>query len=588
MIDLAIEPHGVKLTKREAFGLAAITRFSNQFSPSYVGATIRATYMKRTHGISVAKFSSSFIISNLLQFMISGLLTIATFLALDPSSRHDGLLYVVCGFVLAFIALIYLPIGFIKKFIDKLERRGRRTKMVAERIGVLLDSYSTVRSHPKLLTNTMLWMLVTTFSFGIDYFLLYSALGFHISIVGALFIASLSGWSILIAITPGSLGIREGLMILAAKIAGVSLSATLLVAILLRIIMFLTSGALSAYYSPRLLHTSLFSLGSMAGESDKNNYQLGNEQCFGSHKHVDFFIVGEPKSGTTALAEFLGQHPDISMPSHKEPHHFCTDSIRESDEFHNGKQRYFHVRTEKQYHELFRKNKKIWGEASTGYLYSKEAAANIQRYNPNAKIIVMLRNPVDFIHSLHMQYVNETTENIINFSEALEAEVGRKADWSTLSKNVRCPSYLYYSERVKYAEQIKRFLDQFSHEQVLILTNEEFKNDNASTYQKVAQFLDLDKHFTPKFKTVHASKVPRISVVNHAVHNPTLKTYLYKVLGSKAYTNVHRYVNKHLLRIESREEMPIELRKKLYKTYQPEIKKVSKLLNTNFGSLWKN
>ena len=84
VLDLAIEPHGVKLSKREAFGLANITRFSNQFSPSYVGATLRARYIKRSYGVSYTKFSSSFLVSNLLQFMISGLLAITAFLVVTP------------------------------------------------------------------------------------------------------------------------------------------------------------------------------------------------------------------------------------------------------------------------------------------------------------------------------------------------------------------------------------------------------------------------------------------------------------------------------------------------------------------------
>lgn len=261
VIDLAIEPHGIKLTKREAFGLASITRFSNQLSPSYVGATIRAAYIKRTHGVSYAKFSSSFIISNLLQFMISGLLTIATFLALMPSSNNNILLYFVALGVIVLIGLVYFPVGPMQRFIMKQEQRGGKTGHLLERVSELLKGYVAVRSYPHLLPRTMAWMLVITFTFAINFFLLYNALGFHVSIISAFFIASLSGWSILIAITPGGLGIREGLMLFGAQIAGVPLSATLLVAVLLRILMFIGSGVLSAYFAPKLLHTSVFGIG---------------------------------------------------------------------------------------------------------------------------------------------------------------------------------------------------------------------------------------------------------------------------------------------------------------------------------------
>lgn len=262
VIDLAIEPHGVKLTRKEAFGLASITRFSNQFSPSYVGATIRAAYMKRVYGVSYAKFSSSFIISNLLQFMISGLFTIATFIALDPSSKNDKLLYFVIGAVVLFVAILYAPLKSLTRFTEKRSSKDNKKGKFFERLHTIIEGYSTVRSHPKLLPRTIFWMIIITISFSMSYYLLYAALGFHISIVSAFFIAALSGWSILIAITPGNLGIREGLMVIAAQVAGVPISVTLLVAILVRVLMFVTSGALSAYYSPRLLHTSIFRLGS--------------------------------------------------------------------------------------------------------------------------------------------------------------------------------------------------------------------------------------------------------------------------------------------------------------------------------------
>ncbi len=301
---------------------------------------------------------------------------------------------------------------------------------------------------------------------------------------------------------------------------------------------------------------------------------------------VGFFIVGEPKSGTTALAHFLAQHPSVSMPSHKEPHFFCTDSILESDRFH-GKQLYFHVRNHKQYNALFSEDNKLKGDASTGYLYSKSAAENIHKYNPRAKIIIMLRNPIDFLHSLHTQYVNESTENIIDFQEALAAEKKRKEDWADLSNNVRCPSYLYYSERIKYAEQIKRYIKLFVRDQLLILTHEEFKNDNDKTYKKVLEFLELNNNFKPNFTTIHASKTPRSVIVNRIIHNPYLKTTLYKILGSGAYTALHKQVNKLLLVPEVREKIPTDLRRKLSKKFAHEVEKTNKLLDYDYGSLWK-
>jgi len=113
----------------------------------------------------------------------------------------------------------------------------------------------------------------------------------------------------------------------------------------------------------------------------------------------DFFIVGAPKCGTTAMAYYLEQHPDIFMPAAKDSHFWGSDisllhRINQPPDL-------FRV-DEKTYLSWFwgREEKRV-GEASILYLYSKKAAIEINRFNPSADIIVMLRNPVDMIRSLH-------------------------------------------------------------------------------------------------------------------------------------------------------------------------------------------
>ena len=122
-------------------------------------------------------------------------------------------------------------------------------------------------------------------------------------------------------------------------------------------------------------------------------------------KKPNLFIVGFPRSGTGFLNKHLGLHPDVFMSSPKEPNFFCSDFHNESDKFH-GEKRCFPYRTKKDYLLLFSKDtsEKIVGEASTHYIFSKVAAKKICEFNPNAKIIICLRNPVDFLYSLHESY----------------------------------------------------------------------------------------------------------------------------------------------------------------------------------------
>ena len=195
---------------------------------------------------------------------------------------------------------------------------------------------------------------------------------------------------------------------------------------------------------------------------------------------IDFAIVGEPKSGTTALAEFLSGHPEICMSVPKEPAYFATDLMGESDRFH-GAPMWFEFRTEEDYAATFAacRDGQLRGDGSTAYLHSREAAANIHRANPDARIVVMLREPVSFMQALHAQFVNETTEDEPDFARALAKEPARRAG-REIPPRVRCPSFLHYRERARYAPQLERFFAVFPRKQVLVLVFEEFRADNAA------------------------------------------------------------------------------------------------------------
>lgn len=304
-------------------------------------------------------------------------------------------------------------------------------------------------------------------------------------------------------------------------------------------------------------------------------------------KKADFVIVGQPKSGTTALAQFLAEHPDVCMSVPKEPGYFATDLIAESDAYHEGKQKYFSVRSKGDFNKLFQHSRpgQVCGEASTIYLYSQSAAENIYQHNPEAKIIIMLRNPIDMVHALHMQYVNTTFEDEQDFESALAKETERKQG-KQLPKRARCPSLLFYSERVKYAEHIQRFFDYFPQDQILILISEEFRNNNAAQFKKVAELLGVDAQFQPNFSTVHGSKSPRSQSIHKLLHFPLLKKLAYKILGAKLYTSIYKTVNKVLMEQKARSDISPHTKTELSRQYYPEVVKVSTLLGRNLNKVW--
>lgn len=304
---------------------------------------------------------------------------------------------------------------------------------------------------------------------------------------------------------------------------------------------------------------------------------------------VDFFIVGEPKSGTTALAHFLGQHPAIGISTPKEPHYFASDLHRECDAFHGPKNHHFPIRTRKQYLACFAPvaDRPMWAEGSTHYMYSTEAATNIHRHNPDAKIIIMLRNPVDFVHSLHMQYVNNGNEDEPDFARALSLEPARRRG-QQFPPGVRCPSHLYYSERVQFAEHLARYLQQYPANQIKVIIMEEFTADNQQTYLETLDFLGLEPPAElPHFAPVHDSKTPRFKALHRTLNRPAMKRAVLRAVGANHYDRVKDAAALLVMKRQSRDALSPELRQQLQAEYEPAVRQLAKLLDRpDLPALW--
>jgi hypothetical protein len=301
---------------------------------------------------------------------------------------------------------------------------------------------------------------------------------------------------------------------------------------------------------------------------------------------IDFAIVGQPKSGTTALAEFLGQHPQICMSFPKEPVYFATDLIEESDAYY-GSRKYFEFRTEQDYAALFGHCRpgQLRGDASTPYLLSKVAASNIAEVNPDTKILVMLREPVSFMHSLHMEHLNETLEDETDFARALEKEPLRKAG-RCVPARVRCPSYLFYRERARYSGQLARYYAVFPRENILVMTMEEFREENERHYRKALGFLGADSHYVPAFGVVHASRAPRSRRLNQVLNTPAFKRMLFKALGPQRYTVLQKRVAGLVMKEQPRPELSPVLERELREEFGAEVERVSELVGRDLRPVW--
>lgn len=261
VLQLAIEPFGVFLGRREIFGLSSLTRFSNQISPGYLGATVRAVYLKKNYDVSYAKFSSSFVLSNILQLLITGIVALLIYATHTRDFLGSKPMIIVLVAVALSVAILYLPLSRFASPIGRLSKKY--DSKILERLFTAFDQFEKIKTHPKVLYMTLFWMLVTLASSTGIIMSLCHVLNYNIGVTPAVFLAALASWSIVFSITPGSIGVREGLMALGATLMGVPVPIILAVAVLMLLTAFVVVAVLSAYYAPKLLNKSLVDIKSL-------------------------------------------------------------------------------------------------------------------------------------------------------------------------------------------------------------------------------------------------------------------------------------------------------------------------------------
>lgn len=290
-------------------------------------------------------------------------------------------------------------------------------------------------------------------------------------------------------------------------------------------------------------------------------------------RRPDFFIVGGPRCGTSAMKDYLEKHPEIFMPpSRFEPNFFGADLPSAG-----------FIRDELTYLSLFAgaNNEKRVGEKSPMYLYSKQAASGIKRFLPSASIIIMLRNPVDMVYSLHSFCVYVERENLIDLKDALDSEEDRKRGLRLPdSPNLQDVWRFLYRDRGKYAEQVQRYLDTFGRENVHVIIFDDFISDTAEAYRDTLEFLRVDPGFQPEFQKINTNRRALSRAFQNFLRNPPQPIRSF-VKGVTPILWRHRVVDA-LDRLSSisttRPPMDPELRRKLQEEFLPDVERLSKLL----------
>jgi hypothetical protein len=278
------------------------------------------------------------------------------------------------------------------------------------------------------------------------------------------------------------------------------------------------------------------------------------------------------------MADYLSQHPGIGMCERKETHFFAGPEMWRRFGSPSGEP----VVTRDEYLGMFSRvrDRTRLGEASVWYLYSSEAVGRIRDYAPQADIIVMLRNPLEMLPSLHSQFVFVGVEPEEDLRRALsldeERERGGAPDGFPPSS---------YRSAVRYSPQVARYLEAFGRERVHVVIYDRFRADTGAAFRDTCDFLGVDRGFVPDLRVVNPNKTVKSRAIRHLVRRPP--RVLRRALHATSSRAVRRRVGKALIRwntqFDSREPLPEDLAAALRPQVEREVRELRELLGLDLG-----
>lgn len=267
------------------------------------------------------------------------------------------------------------------------------------------------------------------------------------------------------------------------------------------------------------------------------------------------------------MDEWLRTHSLIYM-AVKEPHFFNTDH----------KNRF--IKTLSDYQALFSAatdSHVLLGETSVRYLYSQAAVTNILAYNPDAKFIVMLRNPVDMAYSWHNQVYFSGIENIRDF-EAAWALQEQRLQGRHIPASCQELKMLFYGQVCRLGEQLQRLAQKVPLERIHIILFDDLKEQPRQIYRQVLKFLEVRDDNRSDFPIYNPAKT-------YYIHSlPGLLRYLGQIKKKMRINRgfgVLEYMRKKNMRIKERPLISKQMRQTLIDYFHDDIQLLSRLINRN-------
>jgi hypothetical protein len=225
-------------------------------------------------------------------------------------------------------------------------------------------------------------------------------------------------------------------------------------------------------------------------------------------KRPNFFIIGAQRCGTTSLRRYLSEHPRIFIPKQPlEPRYFADDFVT-SRSGNLSAAVYLKLFTDAGNHHL------TAGDSSPTYLPSMAAIANILRFEPAAKFIVLLRSPMAMVRSLNARFVLDGFEDVADFEEAWGLQAARRRG-ERIPPFCFEPKHLEYGVFCKLGEQLERLYRQVRHDLILVVYSAGMKARPQTNYERVLSFLDVPSDGRVNFPLFEVSGRHRSPMLNH-------------------------------------------------------------------------
>lgn len=287
-----------------------------------------------------------------------------------------------------------------------------------------------------------------------------------------------------------------------------------------------------------------------------------------------FLVIGASRSGTTSLHEYLRQHPSISLPKRKETHFFVCD--RDSDfpmvEY-DGKILKYYIDNLHDYLEEFeyKEGLKIFGEVCPSYLFYPNAAQNVKRYIPDAKLICILRNPADRLYSSYIHANrNNTFETFVNLVDKLPLVELEHPDFNRMIKGG-----LYF-------EMLMRYYSEFPNKNIKIYLFEDLVTNPLVLMNNFMDFIEIPEfkfHIANKFNisgTIRWNWARKIKI-----RRTVFVSFLRKVLPIRVYQQVRSSGEKIFFKKPA--NVPLATRIKIQEYYKFEILRLQELIQRDLS-----